>query len=103
MVEGSTLVTAVSEITESNSFTISSVFPNPVIGGAIRLEVFSTKKQVSELRIFDPKGVVVFAKTFDLHSGENRLKLSDLTWAEGIYFLVLKSKNGFATTKVVVL
>jgi len=103
IVEGSTLITAVSEISESSSFSISPIFPNPLVGDAIRFEVFSTKRQVAELRVFDPKVGVIIEKTIELHSGENRVKLTDLQWSPGMYFIVLKSQNGFASARVVVL
>lgn len=102
IVEGNTLVTSVSEISASNSFSISSIFPNPTSERMTHFDVFSTKRQAVNLRAFDPSGRLVFEKSFELSTGKNLLEFPTAEWVAGTHFVVLKSKTGFATAKVVV-
>jgi hypothetical protein len=64
-----------------------SVYPNPTKGDATVSFVSSAQGAVS-LRLFDPKGTVVWQQQYQANAGQNTIQLDKIrTLANGIYIL----------------
>lgn len=75
------------------------LFPNPVYD-KINVEYFSLKNRPGIITIRNIKGEVVYSRNIDLHSGINRLVVSGLNIAPGMYFMDLKQGNVTSQSKL---
>ena len=75
------------------------LFPNPV-DDILNIEYFSQNNQSGLITIRNVKGETVYSSTKDLNSGLNRLVISGLDIAPGMYFLELKQGNVISNAKL---
>ncbi|MEM7104206.1 MAG: choice-of-anchor B family protein [Bacteroidota bacterium] len=62
------------------------IYPNPV-KDELTIRIVSTDEQVSQLKIHDLSGRLIYEGTAELNEGINELKIANPNWAEGMYFL----------------
>ena len=68
-----------------------TVYPNPSNGNNITITFFSSKNKSTEIKIIDYSGKVLFAKSIYLIEGNNNFYFTDLSFAKGIYSIIIDS------------
>jgi hypothetical protein len=78
-----------------------SVFPNPS-AEYTNLEISSETASSAELKVVAVDGKVVMEETTQLNEGSTTIKLSTASFANGIYFIQIKTANTTLQSKVIV-
>ena len=78
-----------------------SVFPNPS-AEYTNLEISSETASSAELKVVAVDGKVVMDETTQLNEGSTTIKLSTASFANGIYFIQIKTANTTLQSKVIV-
>jgi Secretion system C-terminal sorting domain len=79
------------------------VFPNPT-KGLLWLSYLSAKKELADVMIFDNYGKLVATAQYALNTGENLVKLPELSGkSQGVYLVKIKTSNGFITQRILLL
>lgn len=88
------------EVGNENPLFDLEIFPNPAIDALyMSWSDLSTDVQITML---DASGKVVFARFFELGSGQQKLKINTQEFATGLYTLVFTSEHGVDQEKVLV-
>jgi hypothetical protein len=85
-------------IVDGMDFTI---YPNPSSTSAT-IELLNTKKETAEIKLLDISGKEFWSQELELVNGTTSMVLSTENLAPGIYIIVLSSKDGILTNKLVV-
>ncbi len=78
------------------------LFPSPVTGGVLSMNVTSSIESQAELTVTNLLGQEVYRKDVLLERGTNRWRVPTLNWESGYYHFVLRSDYWHWTGKVVV-
>ena len=70
------------------------IYPNPVSGSILHVDIHSNTEKEQEISIYDVLGRVVSTQQFYLYEGDNNLNLSIQSIASGMYQVVLIEKEG---------
>jgi hypothetical protein len=85
-------------IVDGMDFTI---YPNPSSTSAT-IQLLNTKKETAEIKLLDISGKEFWSQELELVNGTTSMVLSTENLAPGIYIIVLSSKDGILTNKLVV-
>jgi hypothetical protein len=85
-------------IVDGMDFTI---YPNPSSTSAT-IQLLNTKKETAEIKLLDISGKEFWSQELELVYGTTSMVLSTENLAPGIYIIVLSSKDGILTNKLVV-
>ncbi|MBK6835315.1 MAG: T9SS type A sorting domain-containing protein [Bacteroidetes bacterium] len=76
------------------------LIPNPS-NDLTRLYFSTPKEEKLELKILSINSTLILQKTFDSNVGENNIEISTKELNSGIYFVILQSKSGTKTCKLI--
>ena len=90
-------------IYESLTFSIDSVFPNPIIGDISNMKFTVNRPAEVSLKVLDEDGKEVnsLVSAF-LYEGQYQIQWNSTGLRAGIYFVVLMSKDNSASYKLIV-
>ena len=77
------------------------MYPNPA-HDLINISMTSAENRDANLTIINVLGKTIYSASMDLLSGENKAKVDCSTWANGIYFLQVRSNDSSISETIVV-
>lgn len=79
---------------EGTAFTMTDVYPNPVTSGPVNIN-FYTELDVNdaEIMVTDVAGRLIHTETVNITKGSNRLSFDSDIFAQGTYFVSVKSND----------
>ncbi|MEE9438684.1 MAG: T9SS type A sorting domain-containing protein [Saprospiraceae bacterium] len=79
-----------------------TVYPNPTqIGQYLNVNIQLEKSVSIDIDIVDITGKVIFQKSNQLHQGSNTINITTVDMNTGLYFLKIKTDDGFIYKKIV--
>lgn len=79
-----------------------NVYPNPVNGSSIFIDVEADKSDQLTLNVFSVQGALALTQQLNVSAGFNRTSINVDGLTNGLYFVQLASKDGQSTSKLVV-
>jgi hypothetical protein len=77
---------------------LADVYPNPVSGAELSLQLTATRKEAAAVQIFNRVGTPVLEQSVELSKGANTVKISVSELTSGQYYMVIKTA-GTTTTR----
>jgi hypothetical protein len=81
---------------------LRSVYPNPVSGDVVNVDILMPESGVLTLQMIDATGRIVMSASHDLERGDNRLEIPVTKLPSGIYFLKVNGNMQSGIRKFVV-
>ncbi len=78
--------------------SLMRVFPNPV-DRELGIDMFAIEEGSAMLKIWNNAGIEMYIQSLELLEGNNVFTIETANWAEGVYFIQIKTAEGTRTEK----